>query len=348
MSSFKINTVILGASGYTGAELIRLLCSHPHIEISQLAAEKSAGQTMAELFPNFYASTLPVLCTTKEINWTDVNLAFCCLPHGASQEVISAIPNHVRIIDLSADFRLRDPNAYETWYGAPHAALELQRNAVYGLSEIYTDPIRIARLVANPGCYPTATSLPLIPLLKKSMIKTDSIIVDAKSGISGAGRSLKQANLFCELNENLRAYSVSNHRHIPEIEQTLKDASQVDMQIEFTPQVVPMTRGMVSMIYVELEKNQTPANLRSELESFYAPHPFVDICNDGIVPTPKDVVGTNHCRIAVVPGRSKNRAILISVIDNLIKGASGQALQNFNIMFGCDETLGLSQQAIFP
>jgi N-acetyl-gamma-glutamyl-phosphate reductase len=344
----KIKTIILGASGYTGAELIRFLMQHPHVEIIGLSAERHAGQKLAEVFPHLGIYNLPDLVHIDELNFMKCDLVFCALPHGTTQKVIAGLPKHVKVVDLSADFRLRDPAAYEHWYGHPHQALELQRGAVYGLPEIARDKIRDARLVANPGCYPTASSLPLLPLLKYKLIETDGIIIDAKSGVSGAGRAAKQNLLYTEVAGGMSAYGVGNHRHTPEIEQILGDAAGKKIHINFTPHLIPMNRGMLATIYVKLATGKTVADLRMALGAAYDAEPFVHILPDGKYPHTKFVSGTNHCAISLSAGHVPDTAILISAIDNLGKGASGQAVQNMNIMFGWEETLGASSAAVFP
>lgn len=343
-----IRAAIIGASGYTGAELVRLLYHHPDAEIVALAADKSAGQPMGAIYPHLAPHNLPPLVKVTEIDWKKADVVFCCLPHAASQEIIKSLPGHLKIIDLSADFRLSDVDMYAKWYGHAHQALELQKEAVYGLSEIYREKVKKARLVANPGCYPTSATLPLVPLLKAGIITADGIVIDSKSGISGAGRSEKLPNLFCEVNESVKAYGVCNHRHLPEIEQTLTDVAGQEVLVQFTPHIIPMSRGMMSDIYVKLAPGKTVADIRKTLENTYKNEPFVGIAPEGYAPTTREVSGTNMCLIGVFKGRIANTAVLVSVIDNLIKGASGQAVQNMNIMFGIEETAGLQYIPVFP
>jgi N-acetyl-gamma-glutamyl-phosphate reductase len=252
------------------------------------------------------------------------------------------------VIDLSADFRLADVAQYAQWYGHPHQAPDLQKEAVYGLTEHYRDAIKSARLVANPGCYPTSALLPLMPLLKANVIRAGGIVIDAKSGVSGAGRAAKQANLFTEIDGGLSAYGVASHRHTPEIEQALSQARGSAVQVAFTPHLIPMSRGMLSTLYVALEAPHTADDLRAALAQAYAGEPFVRILPAGIQPSTHQVRATNECLIAVTAGRVPGQAILVSVIDNLMKGASGQAVQNMNAMFGWPETLALELTALFP
>ncbi len=344
----QINVAIIGASGYTGAELVRILHLHPHVKIAALAADKSAGQPISAIYPHLAGFGLPDVVTADQIDWKNIEVVFCCLPHAASQAVIKELPNHLKVIDLSADFRLYDTATYAKWYDHEHLAPELQKEAVYGLSEVYRDKIAKARLIACPGCYPTCSTLPLVPLVKDKLISVSDIIIDAKSGISGAGRSAKQANLFCEMNEAVRAYSVCNHRHIPEIEQTLSDAAKQAVTVQFTPQVVPMSRGMLATVYVKLEAGNTLAQLRASLESFYKGSAFVHVLPEGQSPSTRDVAGTNKCHIALFAGRTPDRAVIVSAIDNLAKGAAGQAVQNLNILYQWDEKLGLDTVPVFP
>ncbi len=344
----KIKTIILGASGYTGAELLRLLIHHPHIEIIGLSAERNAGQSVADVFPHLAIYNLPGMVHIDVLNFMKADLVFCALPHGTTQKVIAALPKHVRVVDLSADFRLRDPQAYAEWYGHAHQALELQREAVYGLPEVARAQIKSARLVANPGCYPTASSLPLLPLLKHNIIERSGIIIDAKSGVSGAGRAAKQNLLYTEVTGGMSAYGVGNHRHSPEIEQNLSDAAGELIDVTFTPHLIPMARGIFATIYTRLLPGKTISDVRSALHVAYDNEPFVHILPDGKLPSTHHVVSANHCHIAAVAGAAPGQVILLSVIDNLVKGASGQAVQNMNIMYGWDEALGINGTAVFP
>jgi N-acetyl-gamma-glutamyl-phosphate reductase len=339
---------ILGASGYTGAELIRLLARHSAADIRLLSAERSAGKPVEAVFPHLSGLDLPRLIHIDDADWSGLDLVFCALPHGTTQEVIAALPAHLKIVDLSADFRLHDLAAYETWYGHAHRAPDLQREAVYGLTEINRDAIRGARLCANPGCYPTASQLPLIPLLEAGLIEAEDIVIDAKSGVSGAGRAAKEGSLFAEVAEGIHAYGVASHRHAPEIEQGLSEAARRPVAVTFTPHLVPMNRGILATTYVRLAKGESAAELSRVLAERYAEEPFVQVLPLGSVPATRHVRGSNHCLIGVVADRVPGRAILISAIDNLVKGASGQAVQNMNLMTGLPETLGLEQPALFP
>lgn len=344
----KIRIAVLGASGYTGAELLRFLVTHPAVQVVALSAETQAGKQLAEVYPHLAGFGLPDLVAVDAIDYTQVDVVFCCLPHGTTQAIIKALPTHLRVIDLSADFRLADEALYATWYGHAHQAPELQKQAVYGLTEIQRDAVRNARLVACPGCYPTSVQLPLIPLLQAGLIQAEDIIIDAKSGVTGAGRGAKQATLFTELNDGLSAYGIGHHRHTPEIEQGLGIAAGVPVQVSFTPHLIPMNRGILSTIYVRLSTGATVDALQAELEKRYLHEPFVMVMPKGVAPSTHQVRGTNQCRIAVFADSRAGRAIIVSVIDNLVKGASGQAVQNFNCMYELDEQTSLRVAAVFP
>jgi len=343
-----INTAILGASGYTGAELLRLLAHHPHVRIKALTAEKRAGATMGEVFPHLGALDLPRLVKIADVDFTSIDSVFCALPHGLTQEVIAALPRHLKIVDLSADFRLHDVATYAKWYGHEHLAPELQKEAVYGLTEFARDAVKKARLIANPGCYPTSAQLPLVPLIEAGLIDAGDIIIDAKSGVTGAGREAKEANLYAEVTEGIHAYGVANHRHAPEIEQGLSQVAGRDIVVNFTAHLMPMSRGILSSIYVKLANGASADDLRAALVKRYAHEPFVRVLAAGLSPATRHVRGTNNCLIGVFADRVKGRAIILSVIDNLVKGASGQAIQNFNVQSGLPETTALEQEALFP
>ncbi len=337
--SKKINIAILGASGYTGAELIRILMAHPYARIAALTGDSQAGKTIDEIYPHLAEAGLPRLATIDQTDFSKIDLVFCCLPHGTTQPVIAGLPKQVKIIDLSADFRLKDANEYAKWYGHAHQAVDLQKEAVYGLTEHVRDKIKNARLIANPGCYPTSILLPLLPLLKANAIDKNGIIADSASGVTGAGRSAKQSNLFTEINDGMSVYGVSNHRHTGEIEQEL------GTMITFTPHLVPMNRGILSTIYVRCKDVKAARNV---LEKTYNDEPFVHIIPEGAMPATHTVRGTNACIINIFESRIKGEAIIVSAIDNLVKGASGQAVQNMNVMFGFEETTSLQMRALFP
>ncbi|KAJ7561955.1 hypothetical protein O6H91_03G133300 [Diphasiastrum complanatum] len=339
---------VLGASGYTGSEIVRLLALHPIFQVTLMTADRKAGQSLSSVFPHLLAQELPDLIAINDADFSKVDGVFCCLPHGTTQEIIAALPTNLKVVDLSADFRLRDVNEYEEWYHGPHRAPHLQKEAVYGLTELRRDKIQSARLVANPGCYPTSVQLPLVPLLENQLIEKDGIIIDAKSGVSGAGRSAKEANLYTEIAEGLHSYGVTNHRHVPEIEQGLTEAAGSKVTVSFTPHLIPMSRGMQSTIYVQMKSGITVDDLHWHLSDRYKNEEFVRILPKGAVPHTHHVRGSNYCFVSVFKDRIPGRAIILSVIDNLVKGASGQALQNFNLMVGVKEDCGLLQQPLFP
>jgi N-acetyl-gamma-glutamyl-phosphate reductase len=347
-SNKTIRTAVLGASGYTGADMIRLAARHPHIEIVALIAKGHAGQPLSQVFPHLASLDLPPLATPDQVDWSKVDVAFGGLPHGTSHAEIAKLPKSVRVVDMSADFRLRDPKTYAEWYGGEHSAPQLIKDAAYGLTEHYRAEIKSARIVACPGCYPTAVLLALLPLLKGKLIAADDIIIDAKSGVSGAGRALKQNILFSEAGEGLSPYGIGNHRHVPEIEQELGLAAGKDVTLNFTPHLVPMSRGELCTCYVRLAGKASAPDLRAALTTAYAASPFVRIVEDGVIPATQHVRGSNYCHVGVFADRISGRAIVVSAIDNLVKGSAGQALQNFNVMYGFEETLGLEQLPLFP
>lgn len=346
--SDMVNVAILGASGYTGAELVRLLAGHPRTRITVLTADRRAGQPMAAVFPHLALLDLPDLVAVDDVDWEGVDVVFCALPHGTTQEVVAGLPERLKVIDLSADFRLSDVKTYAQWYGHEHRAPTLQKTAVYGLTEVHRGKIRTARLVANPGCYPTAAQLPLIPLLKAGLIEADDIIIDAKSGVTGAGRAPKEGTLFAEVAEGIHPYGVASHRHGPEIDQGLSEAAERAVVANFTPHLMPMSRGILASIYVRTRGGADGATLRDALATAYANEPFVKVLPEGVIPQTRHVRGSNLCLMNVVQDRVPGRAMIFAVIDNLVKGASGQAIQNMNVMMGFDETLGLDRPPMFP
>ncbi|HWM30213.1 MAG TPA: N-acetyl-gamma-glutamyl-phosphate reductase [Methyloceanibacter sp.] len=348
MANKTIRAAVLGASGYTGADLIRLAALHPAIKLTALIAKGHAGQTLAHVFPHLASLDLPALVTADQVEWSAVDVAFGGLPHGTAHAEIAQLPERIRMIDMSADFRLRDPSLYAEWYGGEHSAPTLLKDAVYGLTEHYRDAIKSARIVACPGCYPTAVLLALLPLAKAKLIAPDDIIIDAKSGVSGAGRTVKQNLLFSEAGEGLSPYGIGNHRHVPEIEQELGLAAGAPVRINFTPHLAPMSRGELCTIYVRLAGKTTAADLRQALTRAYTDAAFVHVVEEGAIPATQHVRGSNYCHIGVFADRIPGRAIVVSAIDNLVKGSAGQALQNFNLMYGFDETTGLEQLPLFP
>lgn len=339
------SVAILGASGYTGAELIRLIAGHPSIKITALAAERKAGMEMAEVFPHLRHLSLPTLCKIDEIDFAKIDLCFCALPHKTSQEAISNLPSDLRIIDLSADFRLRDPDEYEKWYGNPHSALDQQTEAVYGLTEFYRDDIRTARIVAGTGCNAAAGQFALRPLIAAGVIDLDEIIMDLKAAVSGAGRSLKEMLLHAELSEGYHGYSMGGtHRHLGEFDQEFSKIAGRPVRVQLTPHLLPANRGILMTCYVKGD----PQQIHGVLEQAYADEPFLITLPLGQAPGTHDVRGSNFAHIGVVPDRLPGRAIVVSAIDNLTKGSSGQALQNANLILGENETAGLMLPPLFP
>ncbi len=344
--SERLRIAILGASGYTGADLVRLALAHPRIEMAALAANAKAGQSMAAIWPHFAPYPgLPPLVRAEDIDFSAIDAVFGCLPHAASATLLAGLPTK-RIIDLSADFRLKDAATYAAWYGGAHPAPALLAEAVYGLTEHARPAITAARLVACPGCYPTAVLLALLPLVKAHAISPDNISVNALSGVSGAGRSLKDANLFAEVAEAVHPYGIGHHRHMPEMEQALSLAVGRDVRIGFTPHLVPMNRG--ELVTCVVETAHGTQYLREVLDDAYAGEAFVHLLPPGVAPATRQVRGSNHVVMGVFADRVPGRAIVIAAIDNLVKGSSGQAIQNFNLMFGLPETMGLEQAPLFP
>ena len=339
------NIAILGASGYTGAELIRLIAGHSSMQIKALGANSKAGQTIAEVFPHLRHLDLPALVTIEEIDFSEIDLCFCALPHKTSQEVIANLPKDLKIVDLSADFRLRDPEAYAKWYGNPHAALEQQKEAVYGLTEFYRDEIKSARLVAGTGCNAATGQFALRPLIEKGVIDLDDIILDLKCAVSGAGRSLKENLLHAELSEGYHAYSLGGtHRHLGEFDQEFSAIAGRPVKVQFTPHLVPANRGILATVYVKGDAEV----IHKTLAAAYDAEPFIEVLPMGEAPSTRHIRGSNFCHIGVVADRIDGRAIVVAALDNLTKGSSGQALQNANLMLGIDEVEGLMMAPLFP
>lgn len=348
MSAKAINVGIIGASGYTGADAVRLLVGHPHIRVRVLTGNAHAGKKFGDIFPQFAGLDLPDLVKVEDADWTDIDAVICGLPHSTAQDVIRALPKHLKVLDMSADFRLQDANTYAHWYGRKHDAPELLSQAVYGLSEHYGEAIAKADLVACPGCYPTAALTLLLPLVQAELIDAKDLIIDAKSGLTGAGRSLKEPNLFAEMAEGMQAYGVGAHRHAPEIEQEIGKAAGSAVTVSFTPHLVPMNRGEYLSVYARTLNGAKATDIRAALSAFYDDKPFVRVVDEGVVPASRHVRGSNFCLLAAFDDRIDGRVVLFSTLDNLVKGSSGQAIQNLNLMFGFDEMAGLGQQPLFP
>jgi len=340
---------VLGATGYAGAELLRLLYGHPEAEVRHITSESHTGERIDELFPHLTGFYDMELESMKEISslGADSDFVFICLPHGHAMEVGRALAGMpVRIIDLGADYRFSNTKVYEEWYHVPHTYEEAER--VYGLAEIYREDIKGAKIIGNAGCFTTASILALAPLAKQHLIEVNTIIVDAKSGVSGAGRSPKQGNHFPELYDNFKAYNVAKHRHTPEIEQAIADLSGEDTVINFTPHLVPMSRGILATCYASLKQGVAPELVDAAYEKIYGKEYFIRLRGRGAYPSTKDVRGSNFCDIAWHIDERTNRVIVLSAIDNLVKGAAGQAVQNFNIACGFDEKRGLDFTPIYP
>ena len=339
------NIAILGASGYTGAELIRLIATHPSFVIKALGAERKAGLKLSQVFPHLRHLDMPVLSKTSEIDFSRIDLCFCALPHKTSQEIIASLPAGLKIVDLSADFRLRDPAQYKAWYGESHTAPDLQREAVYGLTEFYRDQITTARLVAGTGCNAATGQYLLRPLISGGLIDLDDIILDLKCAVSGAGRALKENLLHAELSEGYHGYAVGGtHRHLGEFDQEFSVLAGRPVRIQFTPHLVPANRGILATGYVKGD----PDEIYHTLQSTYADEPFIEVLEFGQTPSTRHVRGSNFCHIGVTSDRIEGRAIIIAALDNLTKGSSGQAIQNANLMLGEFETAGLMLAPCFP
>ncbi len=336
---------ILGASGYTGAELVRLIATHPSMEIVALGANSKAGMAMADVFPHLRHLDLPDLVTIDQIDFDAVDLVFCGLPHATSQKVIRDLPKTVKIVDLSADFRLRDPEEYVKWYGGQHDALEQQAEAVYGLTEFYRDDIKTARLVAGTGCNAATGQYALRPLIEAGVIDLDQIILDLKCAVSGAGRSLKENLLHAELSEGYHPYALGGtHRHLGEFDQEFGAIAGRPVKVQFTPHLVPANRGILATVYVQGDAQ----TIYDTLAAAYKDEPFIQMLPFGQAPSTRHVRGSNFCHIGVTADRIEGRAIVVAALDNLTKGSSGQAMQNANLMLGIEETEGLMLAPCFP
>lgn len=343
----RIKAGIIGGSGYTGVELIRLLTEHPNADITAISSRSLKGKKISEVFPNLIDASKLEYSTLDDPVLNKCDVIFFATPHGvAMNSARSFIEKGIKIIDLGADFRIKDSANWSKWYNIEHTEKEILYDSVYGLPEIYRNKIKSAKLIANPGCYPTAVLLALKPLLENNLIDCSNIIADCKSGISGAGRTTNQATLFCEVAESFKAYGVSGHRHLPEIKQELDAMAKKDVNVTFVPHLLPMIRGIEATIYVDLLDNDT--DVRSYFEKTYKNEEFVKILENGIYPETRSVKYSNYCQIGIQKIEHSNKLILMSVIDNLIKGAAGQAIHNMNLMFGFKEKAGLCQTGLLP
>lgn len=343
-----IKTAVLGATGYAGIELVRILSSHPEADIRVLGSQSFDGQPISEVYKNF-AHVLELECEKLDLDRvSECDVAFTALPHGASKDVIpSLIDRGLKVIDLSGDFRYDDVKVYEQWYGQKHSSPELLAESVYGLPELYRDKIKGARLIGNPGCYTTCSILGAYPLLKSGLGSSENIIVDAKSGVTGAGRSVALAYHFCECTENTKAYKVATHRHTSEIEQELSKAAGREVVISFTPHLIPQKRGILSTIYINLNKDCTTEELVELYKDFYKGEYFIRVKKAGELPETKHVAGSNFVDIGIVADPRTRRAVVVSALDNIYKGAAGQAVQNMNLMFGLDEKTGIANAGFY-
>lgn len=335
---------ILGASGYTGAELIRFIATHPEFEIAALAADRKAGMEMGDVFPHLRYLNLPTLCKIGDIDFSAIDLCFCALPHATSQEVIRDLPRDLKIVDLSADFRLRDPAVYASWYGHEHLALDIQDEAVYGLTEFYREDIRTARVTAGTGCNAATGMYPVLPLLQAGVIDPDDIIINLATGVSGAGRSPKEGMLHAEVSDGFRAYNVAKHRHLAEFDQEFTKAAGREVQVTFVPHLLPQNRGILATVYVRGDAGA----IHKTLSERYSDEAFVHVLPFGELPATQHVRASNLCLLGVAPDRAGDRVMVFSALDNLAKGASSQAIQNANLMLGQDETAGLNLVPVFP
>jgi N-acetyl-gamma-glutamyl-phosphate reductase len=342
-----IRVGIIGGTGYTGVELLRLLSAHPESELKAITSRSEAGRSVAELFPNLRGYTDLKFIEPDPVQLKDCDLVFFATPNGvAMTQVLELLEAGVRVIDLAADFRIKNREVWEHWYGMQHVCPDLLSEAVYGLPEVNREVIKEARLVANPGCYPTAVSLGFLPLIEQSLIDHDHLIADAKSGVSGAGRTANIGTLMGEVGESFKAYAIPGHRHLPEIRQTLSQTAGHEVGLTFVPHMVPMVRGIEATLYSRL--NDSRCDLQRLYENRYQNEPFVDVLPSGSHPETRSVRGSNHCRIAVHRPLDGDVVVVSSVIDNLVKGAAGQAVQNMNLMFGLAENCGLNQVALLP
>lgn len=345
----KTRVGVIGATGYTGVELLRLLLLHPKVEVTVLTSQKYAEVEIDQVFPSL-TSRLQVKCEELNVDHISqkVDFIFTAVPHKTAMETVPLFyQKGKRVVDLSADFRFKDAGIYEQWY-QKHTSADLLPESVYGLPELHREKIRNAKIVGNPGCYPTGALIGLIPLIKNEMISYENIVIDAKSGVSGAGRDVVLGSLFCEVNEGVKAYKIFDHRHLPEIEQELSEMAQKKVVVTFVPHLIPMDRGILTTLYIHLNKRVKTEDVLNTFQEYYRGEPFIRIYPKGKVPNTKDVRGSNYCDIGVNVSESDSRAVIITAIDNLVKGASGEAVQNMNIMLGYPETMGLDVLPLFP
>ena len=350
--SEKMRAGLVGVTGYTGMELVRILATHPKLEIVQVTSRKEAGQRLRAIYPFLQGMAMGELTICQpdlSLLAKECDIVFLAIPHGAAMEMGADLVDHgCKVVDLSADFRIRDKTVYEEWYKVPHTRAHLIDEAVYGLPELYADKVRPARLVANPGCYPTASILGLYPALKHGLVHHDNVVIDAKSGTTGAGRGLKVNTLFCEMHDTFRAYGLGTHRHTPEIEQELSLIAGAAMTISFNPHILPVNRGILATMYTTLKSAQSLEEVHAIYSREYKDHSFVRVLPQGALPELRNVRGTMLCDIGLVVDKRTNRLIVVSVIDNLCRGASGQAVANANLMLGLPLESGLNFAPLVP
>lgn len=340
---------IVGGTGYTGVELLRLLATHPDADIRVITSRAEAGKAVADIYPNLRSVIDLCFTAPDDTALKQCDVVFFATPNTVAMRSVPALLEAgVKVIDLSADFRIKDAQEWSRWYGAEHACPETLKDAVYGLVEVNRDAIKKASLIANPGCYPTAVQLGLLPLVENDLVNNNTLIADAKSGVSGAGRGAVVGSLLCESSESFKAYAVSGHRHLPEIKQGLSEAAKADVGLTFVPHLVPMIRGIEATLYAQLSASVSEAELVALYEQQYKDDPFVDVMPAGSLPETRSVKGSNMCRLAIHVPQDGNTVVVLSVIDNLVKGAAGQAVQNMNIMFGLGEVTGLAHIALMP
>ncbi|MBN2866070.1 MAG: N-acetyl-gamma-glutamyl-phosphate reductase [Thiotrichales bacterium] len=345
----KISVGIVGGTGYTGVELLRLLANHPQAEVRMITSRSEEGVAVADMYPNLRGIYDLRFSVPDSAQLKTCDVVFFATPHGVAMSMAKELSEAgVKVIDLAADFRIEDLAVWQKWYGMAHTEADLFKDVAYGLPEYYRESIKQAKIIANPGCYPTSIFLGILPLLKAGWIKPDNIIADGKSGVSGAGRGAKVDMLGAEMSESFKAYGIAGHRHHPEIQEKLSHLSGQEIGLTFVPHLVPMVRGMESTIYATLSEDKTQAQLQALFESAYQNEPFVDVMPAGSLPETRMVKGSNMCRLAIYRPANSSQVVITSVIDNLVKGASGQAIQNMNILFDFPETLGLNQVALLP
>ena len=337
----SLNIAIAGATGYIGLQLIKLLLRHPKVKILYLCATKSIGKSIYTFDKKIIKKKLPKITRVEKVNWKYVDVLFAALPNGEAQKIVKILPQNVKLIDLSADFRLNDHREFKKWYGINHRSRKLIKDSIYAITELSKNKIKKYRIISCPGCYPTSIQIPLVPLIKKKIVNTNNIIIDSKSGYSGAGKNVKKKFNFKNLFSSVSAYGVGSHRHMAEIDQELSKAGNKNIHVSFTPHLIPMFRGILSTIYLDIEKNYNAKKIYNLLKKYYKNNFFIKFAKYNQSIGTGEIMNTNYCMISICENRQKNKIIIISAIDNLIKGGSGQAVQNMNIAFNMKETLGL-------